>query len=63
MANSHGRVYVSQAAGTDLMVYHTSSACPVLPAAYQTLERSLAEERGLRECHRCREKRFEVLEL
>ncbi|MFW5900310.1 MAG: hypothetical protein ACOCTH_00865 [Halodesulfurarchaeum sp.] len=57
------RVYISQATGTDLTVYHTSVKCPVLPGAYQELDRSLAEERGLRECHRCREKRFEVLEL
>ena len=57
------RVYVSQAVGTELLVYHTSTDCPVLPGAFQTMERSLAEERGLRECHRCREKRFDVLEL
>jgi hypothetical protein len=57
------RVYISQAEGTDLQVYHTSVNCPVLPGAYMVLERTLAEERELRECHRCREKRFEVLEL
>ena len=63
MARRPETVYVSQAAGTDLTVYHTSTACPVLPVAYQTMARSLAEERGLRECHRCREQRFSVLEL
>lgn len=63
MAKRPERVYVSQAAGTDLTVYHTSTECPVLPGAYQVLERSLAEERGLRECHRCREQRFSMLEL
>ncbi|WP_157754392.1 hypothetical protein [Halodesulfurarchaeum formicicum] len=57
------QVFVSQAEGTDLQVYHTSTACPVLPGAYQVLVRSLAEERGLRECHRCRERRYDVLEL
>ena len=63
MTRQPGRVFVSQAPGTELLVYHTSRECPVLPGAYRTLERSLAEERGLRECHRCREKRFDVLEL
>ncbi|MFW6385507.1 MAG: hypothetical protein ACOCY7_05165 [Halodesulfurarchaeum sp.] len=56
-------VYVSQAEGTDLTVYHTSRECPVLPGAYTTMERSLAEEMGLRECHRCMECRYDVLEL
>ncbi|MFB6113923.1 MAG: hypothetical protein ABEJ58_07455 [Halodesulfurarchaeum sp.] len=58
-----GGVYVSQAEGTDLSVYHTSLDCPVLPGAYTTMERSLAEEKGLRECHRCMERRYDVLEL
>ncbi|MFW5965502.1 MAG: hypothetical protein ACOCP3_01980 [Halodesulfurarchaeum sp.] len=40
------RVFVSQAEGTDLTVYHTSIDCPVLPGAYQELDRSLAE-RGI----------------
>lgn len=56
-------VYVSQAVGTDLRVYHSTLECPVLPGAYTTLERSLAEERGLRECHRCMVRRYDVLEL
>ncbi|MFW5921799.1 MAG: hypothetical protein ACOCRC_00685 [Halodesulfurarchaeum sp.] len=63
MSRRPDRVYISQAEGTDLQVYHTAVECPVLPGAYQVLDRSLAEEEGLRECHRCREKRFDVLEL
>lgn len=57
------RVFVSQAPGTDLQVYHTSHDCPVLPGAYTEMERSLAQEEGLRECHRCMERRYDILEL
>lgn len=57
------RVFVSQAAGTDLQVYHTSVDCPVLPGAYTEMARSLAKEEGLRECHRCMERRYDMLEL
>lgn len=57
------RVFVSQAAGTDLTVYHTSHECPVLPGAYTEMDRSLAQENGLRECHRCMERRYDILEL
>ena len=56
-------VFVSQAPGTDLTVYHTDSDCPVLPGAYTVMERSLAREKGLRECHRCMERRYDILEL
>ncbi|MFB6153746.1 MAG: hypothetical protein ABEJ27_05795 [Halodesulfurarchaeum sp.] len=56
-------VYVSQAEGTDLTVYHTSKDCPVLPGAYSVMERSFAKENGLRECHRCMEQRYDMLEL
>lgn len=54
---------MSQAAGTDLTVYHTSHECPVLPGAYTEMDRSLAQENGLRECHRCMERRYDILEL
>ncbi len=57
------RVFVSQAPGTDLTVYHTSDECPVLPGAYTEMDRSLAREEGLRECHRCMERRYDMLEL
>ena len=56
-------VYVTQSEETELTVYHTSTDCPVLPGAFSTVDRSLAEERGLRECHRCMERRYDVLEL
>ncbi|MFW5923995.1 MAG: hypothetical protein ACOCSP_00195 [archaeon] len=56
-------MYVTQAPGTERTVYHTDSDCPVLPGAYTVMERSLAEERGLRECSRCRSSRYDVLEL
>lgn len=56
-------VYVTQAEGTERTVYHTSRDCPVLPGAYSEMERSLARERGLRECTRCRDQRYDVLEL
>lgn len=58
-----GTVYVTQAAGTERTVYHTVTECPVLPGAYTSMERSLAMERGLRECTRCRNRRYDVLEL
>jgi len=57
------RVFVSQAPGTELTVFHTSRECPVLPGAYTEMDRSLAAERGLRECHRCMERRYDILEL
>lgn len=57
------RVFVSQARGTDLTVYHTSRECPVLPGAYTEMDRTLAKEKDLRECHRCMERRYDILEL
>lgn len=57
------RVFVSQATGTDLRVYHTHRKCPVLPGAYTEMDQSLAAEKGLRECHRCMERRYDILEL
>lgn len=56
-------VYVTQAAGTEQTVYHTVTECPVLPGAYTSMDQSLARERGLRECSRCRNRRYDVLEL
>lgn len=56
-------VFVTQAAGTELTVYHSTVDCPAIPGAYTVLDRSLAEEWGLRECQRCRERRYAVLEL
>lgn len=60
---SRSPVFVTQAAGTERTVYHIDRECPVLPGAYTEMDRSLAEERGLRECNRCRNRRFDVLEL
>ncbi|UWG47736.1 hypothetical protein HSRCO_1454 [Halanaeroarchaeum sp. HSR-CO] len=56
-------VFVTQSPGTERTVYHTTTDCPVLPGAYTSMERSLARERGLRECDRCRNQRYDVLEL
>ncbi|MFB6132393.1 MAG: hypothetical protein ABEJ44_03175 [Halanaeroarchaeum sp.] len=56
-------VYVTQSSGTERTVYHTGTDCPVPPGAYTSMERSLAMERGLRECNRCRDRRYDVLEL
>ena len=56
-------VYVTQATGTELTVYHTDSDCPVLPGAYTVMDRLLAKERGLRECTRCHNSRYDMLEL
>ncbi|MFB6070791.1 MAG: hypothetical protein ABEJ76_07185 [Halanaeroarchaeum sp.] len=56
-------VFVTQSEGTERTVYHTTTDCPVLPGAYTEMQRSLARERGLRECQRCRERRYDVLEL
>lgn len=55
--------YVTQAAGTERTVYHTDANCPSLPGAYTVMLASLAEERGLRECSRCRSRRYDALEL
>ena len=60
---SPSRVFVTQAGGTETTVFHTDRDCPVLPGAYTELDRSLAKERGLRECNRCRERRYDLLEL
>lgn len=56
-------VFVTQSSGTERTVYHSRTDCPVLPGAYTEMARSLAQERGLRECQRCRERRYDVLEL
>lgn len=63
MQGSQTAVYVTQSEETERTVYHSTTECPVLPGAYTTVEQSLAEEWGLRECHRCMERRYDVLEL
>lgn len=60
---SYRAVFVTQSEGTERTVFHTRTDCPVLPGAYTEMARSLAQERGLRECQRCRERRYDVLEL
>ncbi|MFB6094475.1 MAG: hypothetical protein ABEJ77_06005 [Halanaeroarchaeum sp.] len=57
------RAYVTQSAGTERTVYHTDTDCPALPGAYTVMDPSLAEDRGLRECSRCRSRRYDLLEL
>ena len=55
-------VYVSQSQRNP-GIFHTSLDCPRMPAAYDTLALSLAEEQDLRICSNCYAARFDGLEL
>ena len=55
-------VYVSDAQSNP-SVFHTTTRCNYLPAAYTARPRREATAAGLRECDHCLTTRYDVLEL